>query len=251
MLNLNAPVSVVWEVTNDCNFLCPHCRAYCIHEKDNTVIENKILSELISSKVLAVNISGGEPLLNPRVFNIIKRLTDENIYVGISTNGWFYKKFRENILSSGVKFVQISLDGPKELHDKFRGVKGAYDRAVEALKMAKEDGMFTQMNVTITAENIDTLEWNYHKAKELGIDKVFYRRVVPYGKAKENQFVLPDKEKYYKKITDLSKLTSDHLIISIDDPILGVLLNKSEDNYLGCGAGINNVGISSGGDVYP
>ena len=64
MLNLKAPVSVVWEVTNNCNFLCPHCRAYCIHEEDNEEIENRIVSEIIKAKVLAVNISGGEPLLN-------------------------------------------------------------------------------------------------------------------------------------------------------------------------------------------
>ena len=89
MLNLKAPVSVVWEVTNNCNFLCPHCRAYCIHEEDNEEIENRIVSEIIKAKVLAVNISGGEPLLNSRVFNIIKKLTSNNIYVGISTNGWF------------------------------------------------------------------------------------------------------------------------------------------------------------------
>lgn len=251
MLNLKAPVSVVWEVTNNCNFLCPHCRAYCIHEEDNEEIENRIVSEIIKAKVLAVNISGGEPLLNSRVFNIIKKLTSNNIYVGISTNGWFYEKFRNDIVESGVKFVQVSLDGPKEVHEKFRGVKGSYDRAIRALTLAKEDGMFTQMNVTITAENLDTLEWNFYEAKKIKVDKVFYRRVVPYGKAKENDYVLPDKEKYYTKIKKLSKLSTDDLVVAIDDPILNVLLNRDVNNYLGCGAGINNVGISSDGDVYP
>ena len=251
MLDLKAPISVVWEITNNCNFFCPHCRAYQEYEKEDEEIENKIIDELIKSEVLLVNISGGEPLLNPRIFEIVRKLTDNNIHVGISTNGWFYEKYRKKILDSGVKFVQVSLDGPKEKHEKFRGIEGSYDRAIKALRIAKEDGMFTQMNVTITSNNIDTLKWNYDMAKDLGINRIFYRRVVPSGKAEENRYVLPEKEKYYNSIVELAKLSDDILMVSIDDPILPVLMGTTNENYLGCGAGINNLGISSDANVYP
>jgi len=194
MINLSAPISIVWEITNNCNYKCPHCRAYKKFVKDDESIEYLIINELIESKVLLVNLSGGEPLLNPRIFKIAKRLFMENIYVVLSTNGYYYSKFRKEIIDAGIKFIQVSLDGKEELHDKFRGIKGAYDKAVEALLMAKEDGLRTQMNVTITSDNVNNLEWNYHKAKELGCDNVFFRRVVPYGKAKINRFVLPEKK---------------------------------------------------------
>ena len=92
MLNLKSPISIVWEITNNCNFKCPHCRLYEEHYIDNEEIENKIIKEIIDSEVLTVNISGGEPLLNNRVFSIIQSLTEKGIYVGISTNGWFYEK---------------------------------------------------------------------------------------------------------------------------------------------------------------
>jgi len=251
MLDLKSPISVVWEITNNCNFLCPHCRAYQKYEKEDEELENKIIDELIKSEVLLVNISGGEPLLNPRIFKIVKKLSDNNIHVGISTNGWFYEKYRNEIKDSGVKFVQVSLDGPFEKHEKFRGIKGSYDRAIRALELARDDGMFTQMNVTITSNNIDTLKWNYDKAKELGINRVFYRRVVPTGKAEENKFVLPLREEYYKSIVELANLNSEKLVVSIDDPILPVLMKNTNENHLGCGAGINNLGISSDGNVYP
>lgn len=251
MIDLISPISVVWEITNNCNYHCPHCRAFQEYEEDDELIENRIINELINSKVLLVNISGGEPLLNPRVFKICKKLSDNNIHVGISTNGWYYEKYRTQIVESGIKFIQVSLDGPQQLHEKFRGVANSYNRAIKALKLAKDDGMFTQMNVTITSNNIDTLKWNYDKAKQLGINRVFYRRVVPSGKAETNRYVLPDISKYYKSIIELSKLTTDELIVSIDDPILSVLNNKSSGNYLGCGAGINNLGISSNGDIFP
>lgn len=251
MIELKSPISVVWEITNNCNFKCPHCRAYQKFEKENKDLEDKILNELIKSEVFVVNISGGEPLLNPRVFNIIKKLTDNNIYVILSTNGYLYKKYRKEIKEAGVKLVQVSVDGPKELHEKFRGVENAYEKSLEALAMAKEDGLRTQMNVTITSSNLATLKWNYEKAVEMGLDKVFYRRVVPYGKAKENTYVLPNKEEYYKKIKELSKLNTINIKVLIDDPILGVLNNNTNKDHLACSAGINNLGISSNGIVYP
>ena len=251
MIKLSAPISVVWEITNNCNYKCPHCRAYQEYYKEDENMESIIINEIIDSKVMLVNISGGEPLLNPRIFDIAKRLNEENIYLMLSTNGYFYSKYRKNIVESGIKYVQISLDGPKELHDKFRGIHGAYEKAVEALKMAKEDGLRTQMNVTITSSNVENLEWNYNKAKELKVDKVFYRRVVPYGKAKINKHVLPDKEKYFNKIKYLSELDSEELKIAIDDPVISVLKHNDNTEYIACGAGINNLGISSEGDVYP
>lgn len=251
MIELKSPISIVWEITNNCNYKCPHCRAYQQYVKDDIEIENKIINEIINAKVFVVNISGGEPLLNPRIFKIAKTLTDNDVYVILSTNGYFYEKYRKDILKSGIKLVQVSLDGPKDLHEKFRGVKGSYEKAINALKMAKEDGLRTQMNVTITAENLDTLEWNYEKAKELGVSRIFYRRVVPYGKAKLNRHVLPEKKKYYEKIKKLACLNSDDLNVSIDDPILSILLDKDNNGYLACSAGINNLGISSDGDVFP
>lgn len=251
MIELKSPISVVWEITNNCNFKCPHCRAYQKREIENETLENKILDELIKSEVFVVNISGGEPLLNPRIFHIIRTLTDNNIYVILSTNGYLYKKYRKEIKDSGVKLVQVSVDGPKEIHEKFRGVKNSYERALESLILAKEDGLRTQMNVTITSSNLHTLKWNYEKALEISLDKIFYRRVVPYGKAMTNTFVLPNKKEYYKNILELFELDNSKIKVLIDDPILSVLKNKTDENYLACSAGINNLGISSNGVVYP
>lgn len=250
MLELKSPISVVWEITNNCNFKCPHCRAYQINKKENKEIEDRIIDEIIKNEILTVNISGGEPLLNPRVTDIIKRLSDEKIYVGISTNGWLYKEKREELLKAGLKFIQVSVDGPKETHEKFRGVKDSFDRAISTLRQAKADGIFTQMNVTITSNNIDSLEWNYNKALEIGVDKILYRRVVPAGKAKENSEVLPKKEKYIEKIKELMKLNTNNLIVAIDDPIIYALKGDIDEN-LGCAAGIKSLGISSDGNIYP
>lgn len=251
MLELKSPISIVWEITNNCNFKCPHCRAYQKITKDDEKTENRIIEEIIKNDILTVNISGGEPLLNARIFDIIERLTKANVYVGISTNGWLYKEKREKLLKAGLKFVQVSLDGKKELHEKFRGVEGSFDRAVETLKLAKEDGLFTQMNVTITSENLQTLEWNYDKALEIGVNKILYRRVVPAGKAIENRYILPDKKQYHKILRKLISLDNSKLNVAVDDPIIYALQDIKGKENLGCAAGIKSLGISSEGNVYP
>ena len=251
MLNLKSPISVVWEITNNCNFKCPHCRAYEEFTVDDEQMENKIIDELIKNDILTVNISGGEPLLNPRIFEIIQRLSNANMYVGISTNGWLYKEKREKLLEAGLKFIQVSLDGDKMLHEKFRGVEGSYERAVDTLKQAKKDGLFTQMNVTITSENLKTLEWNYNKALEIGVDKILYRRVVSAGKAVENDYIIPNKKEYIDTIQKLIKLDNSKLIVAVDDPIIYAIQDIESDEKLGCAAGIKSVGISSNGDIYP
>ena len=251
MLNLKSPISVVWEITNNCNFKCPHCRAYEEFTIDDEQIENKIIDELIKNDSLTVNISGGEPLLNPRIFEIIQRLSNANMYVGISTNGWLYKEKRKKLLEAGLKFIQVSLDGDKMLHEKFRGVEGSYERAVDTLKQAKKDGLFTQMNVTITSENLKTLEWNYNKALEIGVDKILYRRVVSAGKAVENDYIIPNKKEYIDTIQKLIKLDNSKLIVAVDDPIIYAIQDIESDEKLGCAAGIKSVGISSNGDIYP
>ena len=94
MINLKSPISVVWEITNNCNYKCPHCRAFQDYTKDNVNIENKIVDEIIKSEIFVVNLSGGEPLLNKRIFDIAKKLTDNNVYVVLSTNGFYYEKYR-------------------------------------------------------------------------------------------------------------------------------------------------------------
>ena len=89
------------------------------------------------------------------------------------------------IKKAGQTFLQVSVDGPKEIHDAFRGVNGAFENATKSLVIAKELGIRTQMNVTITSKNISTLDYNLELAQKLGIDRIFYRRVVPAGKGKE------------------------------------------------------------------
>lgn len=250
---LKAPIAVVWEITNNCNYRCPHCRAYMEAAKEDENIERRVIEQLILNEVLSVNISGGEPLLNPRILSIVNSFSEVGIDVGISSNGWLYPKMAEALKESGQTFLQVSVDGSKYMHDEFRGINGAYERAVRSLEIAKELGLRTQMNVTITSQNINTLEYNLELALKLGIDRIFYRRVVPTGKGKENLYILPDKKEYLNTIRKLNSIKESSIDISIDDPILSVMKEPEliKQNTISCTAGIKSLGIDSNANVYP
>jgi len=59
------------------------------------------------------------------------------------------------------------------------------------------------------------------------------------------------KNNYYEQIKKISKLKQDSIRVIIDDPIVNVLNASLKNNYIACGAGINNLGLSSDGTVYP
>lgn len=250
LMKLKSPITAVWEITDNCNYNCPHCRAGYEMKCDDSILEKKIVNELINAQVLSVNLSGGEPLLNKRITSIVEKLVSNGIDTGISTNGWFFIDKAEELIDKGLSFVQVSVDGSPELHDNFRGVSGAYNRAINSLKYAKNAGIRTQMNVTITSANIGMLDYNIEVAKEIGIDRVFFRRVVPEGFGSTNRFILPNKEDYLCAIKKLMKIKIKGLDIAIDDPIINVL-NEENLNSIGCTAGIKSIGISSNGNVYP
>lgn len=250
IMELKNPITAVWEITDNCNFKCPHCRAGHEIQCDDEELENRILSEIINSHILSVNLSGGEPLLNPRIQFILEKLVKNGIDTGVSSNGWLFVEKADKLIEKGLSFLQVSVDGIPTLHEKFRGFRGSYQRAIEALKYAKKVGIRTQMNVTITALNIDMLDYNIFVAKELGIDRIFFRRVVPEGLGNDNRYVLPKKSKYIETIKKIMNVRIEGLDIAIDDPIVNVIKGNKE-NVMGCTAGIKSIGISSNGNVYP
>ena len=253
MISLVSPVAVVWEITNKCNFKCPQCRAFMDNPKRNTDIENAVIEAVIANKILSINISGGEPLLHPEIVSIVRRLSENGVDVGISTNGWLYRNMAQDLKDVGLKFVQISIDGPEQIHDTFRGKKGAHKMAQDSIKTAIKMGHYVQMNVTLTSVNLPYVLDNIHLAEQLNVNRVFFRRVVSAGLSKTNSFVLPEKKAYLNAINQIASYPKNsNLQISIDDPIYRVLQGiDSRENYLSCSAGITSLGIDSDGDIYP
>ncbi len=96
-----------------------------------------------------VAIPGGEPLLHKEIGEIVKGITARKKYVSLCTNALLLEKKLHLFEPSEYLFFSVHLDGLKEEHDKAVCQDGVFDRAIKAIKTAKEKGFSVNANATI------------------------------------------------------------------------------------------------------
>jgi hopanoid biosynthesis associated radical SAM protein HpnH len=87
-----------------------------------------------------VSISGGEPLLNSEMPEIVKSLLKKKKFIYLCTNGLLLSKSIFDYESSPYLTITIDLDGIEEEHDKIAGQAGVYENAVQSIRLAKTKG---------------------------------------------------------------------------------------------------------------
>jgi len=149
---------VVWNVTRRCNLKCLHCysNSQNRHYKNELSTEEgkELLADLASFGSPVILFSGGEPLMRKDLPELIGFAAESGMRAVISTNGTLItEKAAATFAGIGLSYVGISLDGIGEIHDRFRGVKGAFDAAVRGIRICQDAGIKVGVRFTITAEN--------------------------------------------------------------------------------------------------
>ena len=128
--------SIYIELTNECNLHCFHCYNssgdFPAKQFDISLI-HKIIQERNSLTDFYIALSGGEPLLHSRIADILQAITSASIPVCIVTNGLLLTDSLISFCASNNILLQISIDGPRQVHDTLRG-KGTFDRVTDVLK---------------------------------------------------------------------------------------------------------------------
>lgn len=182
---------LAWETTRRCNLLCKHCRASSgpeAEEGELTTEEALAFIEELSGWARPILIlSGGEPLLREDIALLARRGTERGLKVVLATNGTLLdrEKARE-LKEAGVRRVSISLDFPNpEEQDAFRGVEGAFEKALEGMRILQEVGIQVQVNTTLTSHNFRKLPELLKLAEALGAHAHHIFLLVPIGRGKE------------------------------------------------------------------
>jgi MoaA/NifB/PqqE/SkfB family radical SAM enzyme len=97
-----------------------------------------MMKEFSDLGTVAWSFGGGEPLIRKDIDKLINYSKDLGFISNLVTNGFFVKKHIKTL--KNLNLLTISLDGPKRVHDKTRG-GGAFEKAVEAIKIAKENNI--------------------------------------------------------------------------------------------------------------
>ena len=191
------PLIISWNVTRKCNLKCSHCyinAASGEYTDELNTEESKRLIDQISevSRPLLV-LSGGEPLLRKDVFELIQYGTQKGLRMGLGSNGALIdndvaKKLKE----AGIKTVSISLDSHvPEHHDEFRGVKGSWQKAVNAIKALRDNDVLVQVNTTLTQQNYNEIDDIMSLAEKLGVENFHLFFLVPTGRGTKIADITP------------------------------------------------------------
>ncbi|MEA2061185.1 MAG: heme b synthase [Thermodesulfobacteriota bacterium] len=181
---------VAWEVTRRCNLSCIHCRAAAEdHPYDNeldTRASLRLLDQIRETGAPIIILTGGEPLLRKDIFEIAAHGTAIGLKMVMAPNGTLItRENAEKMKDSGIQRISISLDGAtKASHDSFRGFNGAYEGAMNGIKMAKSAGLEFQINTTITKNNLTEIPKILSLAEEIGAVAHHIFLLVPTGRGK-------------------------------------------------------------------
>jgi MoaA/NifB/PqqE/SkfB family radical SAM enzyme len=153
-----SPLFASYNVTGRCNMKCVFCEWW---KTDIPELPTKkalaAIDAVCSLGVSFFDLSGGEPLLRKDLVVLAKRVASHGCFVSMNTNGTLLNERRVSELAGIFDSVVVSLDGPKDVHDKIRGVPGTYDKAVKATQLLKAHGVNVGVNSVATPTNINIL----------------------------------------------------------------------------------------------
>jgi 12,18-didecarboxysiroheme deacetylase len=149
---------VVWNVTRRCNLRCVHCYAHARDQRfDNELSTEEgrlLIDDLAAFGVPVLLFSGGEPLIRPDLPELAAYAVQHGMRAVISTNGTLIDGAMARTLKEiGLSYVGISIDGTEAVNDRFRGVSGAYRKAMEGIRNCREAGIKVGLRFTINRFN--------------------------------------------------------------------------------------------------
>lgn len=181
---------VVWNMTQVCNLKCVHCYAHAKaragEDELSTTDGENLISDLADFGSPVMLFSGGEPTMRPDLTHLIKHTTNLGMRAVISTNGTLITKDKASELKDlGLSYVGISLDGLKEVNDKFRGVPEAYEMALAGIRNCLEVGLKVGLRFTINKRNASEVPGIFDLIWKEGIPRVCFYHLVYTGRASE------------------------------------------------------------------
>lgn len=200
---LNGSIAI-WNFTNRCNLSCLHCYSKATLDSKDTLTTQNILNTLPKLKENGIKFlifSGGEPLTRKDIFEIANACKKLGIITYLSTNGLYVKSSNAQKILETFNYVGISIDGSPQIHDTFRGLKGAFEESMKAVKLLNSYNMSkVGIRFTITKETLPDLEFIFDLAEKENIPKIYISHLVYSGRGLDNLKMDITKEQRIKAV---------------------------------------------------
>ena len=255
------PLVVSWNVTLKCNLKCAHCYINAaeteLADELSTDAAKMLIHQITEVSRPLLILSGGEPLMRDDIYEIIRYGADRGLRMGMGSNGMLIDdETTKKLEEAGMGTVAISLDSSvPEHHDDFRGVKGCWQHAVDAIKSLKKSKIEVQVNSTVTLQNYDEVDDIMALAEDLGVDNFHLFFLVPTGRGTDIEDITP--RMYEDMISStLGKITKYKLNVKPSCAPQFMRVSKEQGIDMsewvrGCMAGLYYCRIYPSGEVTP
>jgi len=242
--------SITLAVTNRCSFDCWHCyNAGRSHADLDAETLRRLAADLQHRGAVMVTLTGGEPLLRDDLESIAASFDDRScVVVGTTGDGLTPARARQ-LRDAGVFGVGISLDSLHEAeHDRLRRRTGAFQAALRALRVARDNGLYSYCVAVATREFLaaDHFMPFMRMAGETGALEVHLLEPCPIGNlAGQTDVRLTN--------TERQQIFAYQELVAADDdlPILSSYAYLESASAFGCGAGLTHLYIDGSGEVCP
>ena len=178
---------VVWNITRRCNLKCVHCYAHAkdlSFKNELSTKEGKILlDDLAQFGAPVILFSGGEPTIRKDLPELAAYAVSKGMRAVISTNGTLIsQKMARTLKDIGLSYVGISIDGMEEINDRFRGVKGAFNAALQGIKNCKDAGIKVGLRFTINKFNVNEIPNIFKLLEDVDIPRACFYHLVYAGR---------------------------------------------------------------------
>jgi Fe-coproporphyrin III synthase len=178
---------VVWNITRACNLKCVHCYAHATDESSGqelTTAEGlQLIDDLSAFGVPVILFSGGEPLVRKDLPELAAYAVQKGMRAVISTNGTLIDHEKARTLKEiGLSYVGISLDGMEAVNDRFRGVNGAFSKAMQGIRHCQQAGIKVGLRFTINKRNIGEIPGIFDLLEQMEIPRVCFYHLVYAGR---------------------------------------------------------------------
>lgn len=169
---LYVKIKLVWT----CNLRCGMCHHWRWQREAPVELSRlkTAIDELAELGCRKIHLSGGEPTIHPHLAPLIQHISQHDIRVTMTTNATLITRPKAELLAeAGLRGVNVSLDSPNpHLHDRIRGVKGSWKRAVKGLKALRKEMKKgkVRINTVVGRLNYDSLLALPDLAADLGVD---------------------------------------------------------------------------------
>ena len=199
------PLVLMLEPLFRCNLACAGCGKIDYPDEilNQRLSYDDCMQAIEECGAPAVSIAGGEPLLHREMPQIVKGFIERDKFVILCTNALLLAKKIDDYEPHPNFSWSIHLDGDKAMHDKSVCLDGTYEKAVEAIRLAKERGFRTQINCTLfnDADPERTAKF-FDEMMAMGLDGITVSPGYAYERAPDQQHFL-DRERTRKLFRDI------------------------------------------------